>query len=71
MVKNNSVWTFLGWVGIKKNVLRDNQSQNIWGYPSFSCEVVHYRDSFIISASINKIFFLAKGIGLRLSFHEV
>ena len=53
-----------------------NNSQNVWHYLWFSCEIVHNRKCLIsvfqeFFASINKTFILAGRLSTGLSFYEV
>ena len=60
----------------EKIISRDNHSQNIWDQLLLSCEIRHCEKSLIsfsqqYLASINKIFTLARRLGIKLSFYKV
>ena len=71
-IKFEGVWGELE----SKKVFRDNNSQNIWDLPLFSCEIAHNRKIFIsvfqeLSASTDKTLILEWILGTRLSVRGV
>ena len=72
----NYVWRGQDRVRGRKNVSRENRSQNLLDWLRCSCEIVHYGKILIsvfeeVFASIKKILILPERSGTRLLLYEV